>query len=160
MDKNLQQLLDVGQSVWLDSLSRRIIFSGELKTMIGQGLRGVTSNPTIFDKAMSDGSDYDAQLESLIGKEREPERLFWDLAINDLHAALDLFREVYDATHGEDGFVSLEVSPLLAHDAEATIAMAKELWHRIERPNLMIKIPATSEGMPAIEECVATGITV
>jgi transaldolase len=160
MDKKLQQLLDAGQSVWLDSLNRRMIVSGELKRMIDRGLRGATSNPTIFDKAIGDGSEYDAQLGALLAKEQDLEELFWDLAIEDLQAALDLFRDIYESTGGSDGFVSLEVSPRLAHDTKATIAMAKDLWQRIDRPNLMIKIPATPEGMPAIEECVAAGLNI
>lgn len=160
MERQLEQLLEAGQSVWLDNLSRALIRSGELRKMIDQGLRGVTSNPTIFGKAIASGNDYDEQLSSLAGKEHDVEKIFWDFAIQDIEDALDLFRRDYDATGGADGFVSLEVSPLLAHDAQATIAMAEDLWQRIDRPNLMIKIPATPEGIPAIEECTAAGINI
>ncbi len=160
MSNQLQQLLAAGQSVWLDNLRRSMFASGELKRLIDQGLRGMTSNPTIFEKAIGAGDDYDEQLKSLIGKQKDPEALFWDLAIADIQSACDAFRGVFDSCGGSDGFVSLEVSPLLAHDTHGTIKMAKELWKRVDRPNLMVKIPGTTEGVPAIEECIYSGVNI
>jgi transaldolase/glucose-6-phosphate isomerase len=160
MANQLQQLLDAGQSVWLDNLRRGMFASGELQALIDKGLRGMTSNPTIFEKAIGAGEDYDEQLRSLIGKQRDASALFWDLAIQDIQSACDLFRKVYDESGGNDGFVSLEVSPLLAHDTQGTIDMAKDLWKRVNRPNLMVKIPGTNEGVPAIEECIAEGVNI
>ncbi|HET9393442.1 MAG TPA: bifunctional transaldolase/phosoglucose isomerase [Candidatus Rubrimentiphilum sp.] len=160
MSNQLDQLLAAGQSVWLDNLRRGMFASGELQGLIDKGLRGMTSNPTIFEKAIGSGNDYDEQLRSLIGKQHDASALFWDLAVADICSACDLFRPVYDSSNGGDGFVSIEVSPLIAHDTKATVAMAKDLWKRIDRPNLMVKIPATNEGIPAIEECVAEGINI
>ncbi|HEY9180162.1 MAG TPA: bifunctional transaldolase/phosoglucose isomerase, partial [Candidatus Baltobacteraceae bacterium] len=160
MANQLQQLLQAGQSVWLDNLRRGMFASGELQALIERGLRGMTSNPTIFEKAIGAGNDYDDQLRSLIGKQHDASALFWDLAVQDIQSACDLFRKVYDEAGGGDGFVSLEVSPLLAHDTQGTIDMAKDLWKRVNRPNLMVKIPGTNEGVPAIEECIAEGINI
>ena len=160
MENQLARLLAAGQSVWLDNLRRNMLTSGELQKLIDQGLRGMTSNPTIFEKAIGAGNDYDEQLASLIGKEHDAGRLFWALAIADIQSATDLFRPLYDSSGGADGFVSLEVSPLLAHDTQGTIDMAKDLWARVDRPNLMIKIPGTTEGVPAITECIASGINI
>ncbi|MDQ2681159.1 MAG: bifunctional transaldolase/phosoglucose isomerase, partial [Candidatus Eremiobacteraeota bacterium] len=160
MENQLKELLDAGQSVWLDNLRRSMFASGELKSLIDQGLRGMTSNPTIFEKAIGTGNDYDAQLKSLLGREHNANALFWDLAIQDIQSACDLFRPVYDSSGGNDGFVSLEVSPLLAHDTDGTIAMAKDLWKRVARPNLMVKIPGTNEGVPAITACIAEGLNI
>ena len=160
MSNQLEQLLQAGQSVWLDNLRRGMFASGELQALIDKGLRGMTSNPTIFEKAIGAGSDYDEQLRSLIGRERDASKVFWDLGVKDIQSACDLFRRVYDESQGGDGFVSLEVSPLLARDTNGTIEMAKELWKRVDRPNLMVKIPGTNEGIPAIEECIAEGINI
>ena len=160
MENQLKQLLDAGQSVWLDNLRRGMFASGELQGLIDKGLRGMTSNPTIFEKAIGTGSDYDEQLRSLLGSERDASALFWDLAVSDIQSACDLFRPLYDSCGGNDGFVSLEVSPLLAHDTRGTIEMAKDLWKRVNRPNLMVKIPGTNEGVPAIEECIAEGVNI
>ncbi len=160
MSNQLKQLLDAGQSVWLDNLRRSMFASGELKKLIDAGLRGMTSNPTIFEKAIGAGDDYDAQLKALIGKNKTPDQLFWDLAVQDIQSACDLFRGVFDSSGGNDGFVSLEVSPLLAHDTDGTVKMAKELWARVARPNLMVKIPGTPEGVPAIEASIAEGINI
>ncbi len=160
MENQLKQLLDAGQSVWLDNLRRSMFASGELQGLIDKGLRGMTSNPTIFEKAIGTGNDYDEQLRSLLGSERDASALFWDLAVQDIQSACDLFRPVYDRAAGNDGFVSLEVSPLLARDTRGTIEMAKDLWKRVNRPNLMVKIPGTNEGVPAIEECIAEGINI
>ncbi len=160
MKNQLQQLLDAGQSVWLDNLRRSMFASGELKRLIEKGLRGMTSNPSIFEKAIGASDDYDEQLRRLVPEEKSADALFWDLAIQDIQTACDEFRGVYDSSGGNDGFVSLEVSPLLAHDTEGTIAMAKQLWQRVDRPNLMVKIPGTDAGVPAIEECIYQGINI
>src|SRR5947209_3275375 len=143
MQNQLRQLLDAGQSVWLDNLRRSMFASGELQRLIDQGLRGMTSNPTIFEQAIGTGNDYDEQLSSLIGKEKDANNLFWQLAAQDIRSACDLFKPVFDESGGNDGFVSLEVSPLLAHDTEGTTAMAADLWKSVDRKNLMVKIPGT-----------------
>lgn len=160
MRNQLDQLLEAGQSVWLDNLRRGMFASGELQGLIDKGLRGMTSNPTIFEKAIGAGSDYDEQLRSLVGRETDASNVFWDIAIKDIQSACDLFRSVYDKSDGGDGFVSLEVSPLLANDTDGSIAMAKDLWKRVDRPNLMVKIPGTNAGVPAIEECIFAGINI
>lgn len=141
MKNQVQQLLDAGQSVWLDNVRRSMFASGELDRLIANGLRGMTSNPTIFEKAIGAGTDYDEQLAQLIGSEKSADALFWDLAIADIQSACDAFAPVFASSGGNDGFVSLEVSPLLANDTAGTIAMVKELWDRVRRPNVMIKIP-------------------
>src|SRR5579871_995898 len=127
MKNQVQQLLEAGQSVWLDNVRRSMFASGELKRLIDQGLRGMTSNPTIFEKAIGAGTDYDEQLSALVGTEKNADALFWDLAIQDIQSACDAFAPVFEASKGNDGFVSLEVSPLLAHDTAGTIAMAEDL---------------------------------
>ena len=160
MKNPMQQLLDAGQSVWLDNVRRSMFDSGELKRLIDLGLRGMTSNPTIFEKAIGAGDDYDEQLRSLIGTEKNADALFWDLAVQDIQDACDAFAGVYESSKGNDGFVSLEVSPLLANDTAGTVAMAKSLWKRVDRPNVMIKIPGTREGIPAIEEAIYEGLNV
>jgi transaldolase/glucose-6-phosphate isomerase len=156
----LQELAEAGQSIWLDNIRRSMFASGELRALIDLGLRGMTSNPTIFEKAIGSGNDYDEQLSSLIGREHDPNRLFEALAIQDIRSACDEFRSLYDATGGGDGFVSLEVSPLLARDTDGTIAAAKRLWAAVDRPNVMIKIPGTPEGVPAITASIANGINI
>jgi transaldolase/glucose-6-phosphate isomerase len=160
MKNQIQQLLDDGQSVWLDNLRRNMFESGELKRLIDQGLRGMTSNPTIFEKAIGAGSDYDEQLGRLVGSEKSADALFWDLAIQDIQSACDAFASVFESSGGNDGFVSLEVSPLLANDTAGTIAMVQELWGRVKRPNVMIKIPGTKGGLPAIEESIYRGYNI
>ena len=160
MADQLKQLAAAGQSIWLDNIRRSMFASGELRRLIDAGLRGMTSNPTIFEKAIGSGNDYDEQLRSLAGRNLDPNTLFEALAIDDIRHALDEFRPIYDATGGGDGFVSLEVSPLLAHDTAGTIAAAQRLWKAVDRPNVMIKIPATPAGIPAIAETIANGINV
>ncbi len=160
MKNQVQQLLDAGQSVWLDNVRRSMFASGELDRLIEKGLRGMTSNPTIFEKAIGAGTDYDEQLSTLIGTDQSADSLFWDLAIQDIQSACDAFKSVFESSGGNDGFVSLEVSPLLAHDTQGTIAMVKELWERVNRPNVMIKIPGTKEGLPAIEESIYRGYNI
>jgi transaldolase len=155
------QLFSAGQSIWYDNIQRGLLDNGELNRMIEQGeVRGVTSNPTIFMNAIVKSSDYDASLAPLAKAGHTAEEIFWQLAIEDIQRAADLFRPMYEETGGGDGYVSLEVSPYLAHDTEGTIAEAKRLWERVARPNLLIKIPATVAGLPAITAVIAEGINV
>ena len=157
----IQKLTSLGQSLWFDNIQRKQLENGELKAMIERGdIRGVTSNPTIFNNAIAKTNDYDAALIPLAWSGWDAEKIFWQLAIEDIRAACDLFRPLYEETNGGDGYVSLEVSPYLANDTEATLAQAEELWARVHRPNLMVKIPATKEGIPAIRQAIAAGINV
>ena len=156
----MQALLELGQSVWLDYLRRGMLRSGELQSLIDDGLRGMTSNPTIFEHAIGGSSDYDATLKALATSPKSDLEIFEQLAVEDVRQAADLFRPVYDATEGRDGFVSLEVSPTLARDTERTIAEGRRLWAQVNRPNLMIKVPGTREGWPAIERLLAEGINI
>jgi transaldolase / glucose-6-phosphate isomerase len=156
----MQALLDLGQSVWLDYLRRGMFRSGELQSLIDDGLRGMTSNPTIFEHAIGGSSDYDDELRALAPSRMSDLEIFERLAVEDVRQAADLFRPVYDATDGRDGFVSLEVSPTLARDTEKTIAEARRLWAEVDRPNLMVKVPGTKEGWPAIERLLTEGINI
>jgi transaldolase / glucose-6-phosphate isomerase len=157
----LKELLDQGQSIWLDYIRRNIIRTGDLKRMVEDGIRGITSNPTIFEKAIAGSTDYDAALRGLLADPNaDVGKLYEVLAIEDIQKAADILRPVYDQTGGADGFVSLEVSPHLAHDTAATVAEAKRLKAAVGRPNLMIKVPATREGIPAIEELIGDGVNV
>lgn len=159
----LRELLNQGQSVWLDFISRQLIRSGELKRLVEEdGLRGVTSNPTIFEKAIGGSADYDDSLKEMLAQDRKTPvgQLYERIAIEDIQTAADVLRPVYDQTSGADGYVSLEVSPHLARDTQATIAEAKRLNSSVGRPNVMIKVPATREGIPAIEELIAGGVNV
>jgi transaldolase len=159
--KATQMLRDLGQSLWLDNITRNFLRSGVLRRYIDElSVTGLTSNPTIFDHAIGNGNDYDDAIKSKLAESKSGEKLFFELALEDLTQAADLFRPVYDRTSGVDGWVSLEVSPLLAHDTKSTIAEAKELHARAQRPNLLIKIPGTREGLPAIEEAIFAGIPV
>jgi transaldolase/glucose-6-phosphate isomerase len=161
MSKSIQKLTSLGQSLWYDNIQRKLLETGELKAMIERGdIRGVTSNPTIFQNAIAKTNDYDAALIPLAWSGWDAEKIFWQLAIEDIQQACDLFRPLYDETKGGDGYVSLEVSPYLANDTEGTVKQAKELWGRVNRPNLMVKIPATKEGIPAIRQAIAAGINV
>src|SRR4051812_30591043 len=157
---NMRRLLDLKQSVWLDYLSRAMTRSGELHTLIADGLRGMTSNPTIFEHAMGHTSDYERDLTELANSTRTDREIFETLAIEDVQEAADVFRAVFDSTAGGDGFVSLEVSPQLARDTEGSVAEARRLWKALSRPNAMIKIPGTREGWPAIERCLSEGINI
>lgn len=159
MGEQLRELAAAGQSIWLDNIRRSMFASGELQRLIDTGLRGMTSNPTIFEKAIGSGNDYDEQLASLLD-ERDAVAVFEALAIRDIRSACDLFRPVWDQTEGLDGYVSLEVSPTLANDTQGTIAAAQRLWNAVDRPNVMIKIPGTVEGIPAIKATIAAGINV
>jgi transaldolase len=154
----LHELSEHGQSVWIDFLSRDMLRTGELERMMREdAVVGVTSNPTIFQKAISAGDAYDDQLREVLRHERDPKEIFIHLASKDVGDALDLLRRVWDEGGGRDGYVSIEVDPNLAYDTEATIAEAQRLHELIDRPNLFVKIPATKEGLPAIEEMIARG---
>ena len=148
-----------GQSPWIDNLTRRMVSSGELQRLVDDGVRGVTSNPTIFAKAIAAGSDYDDTFHDLTAV-HPVDDAYWELVIKDVSAALDVLSGVHHASGGKDGFVSLEVAPAVAHDTEGTVRAARFLHDRIDRSNLMVKIPATSEGIPAIQRMVAEGRTV
>jgi transaldolase len=159
--KATRTLLDVGQSLWLDNITRNLLKTGELRRYIDDlSVTGLTSNPTIFDHAIKNSNDYDEAIKRKLAGGESGEQLFFELALEDLTAAADLFRPVYDRTCGVDGWVSLEVSPLLAHDTKSTIAEVKDLHARAQRPNLLIKIPGTKEGLPAIEEAIFAGVPV
>ncbi len=156
-----RKLHDLGQSLWLDNITRDLLNSGTLKRYIDElSVTGLTSNPTIFDNAIRNSSAYDSAIREKLGQGRAGEALFFELALEDLTRAADLFRPVHDRSAGVDGFVSLEVSPLLAYDTASTIAAAKQLFARAKRPNLFIKIPGTREGLPAIEEAIFAGVPV
>jgi transaldolase len=156
----LHQLAEQGQSVWIDYLSRTFVQGGDLEGLIRDGVVGVTSNPTIFQGAIAEGDAYDEQIKELTATESEPKEIFLALARDDIRAACDLLRQVSDEGNGKDGWVSLEVDPNLAHDTQATIEEAARLHALVDRPNVLIKIPATREGLPAIEETIAAGIPV
>ncbi|HEU4658784.1 MAG TPA: transaldolase [Capillimicrobium sp.] len=157
-DTPLHHLSAQGQSVWLDSISREALTSGELARMLEEdAVVGVTSNPTIFQKAMAQGEAYDDQLREVLASERDTKEIFYALAHRDITDACDLLRSVWDAGGGLDGYVSWEVDPRFANDTQATIDEAKRLTEWVDRPNLLVKIPATKEGLPAIEESIAAG---
>jgi len=159
--KATQTLHDLGQSIWLDNITRNLLSTGGLRRYFDAfSVTGLTSNPTIFDHAIKNGNDYDDSIRSKVAQGKSGEKLFFELAIEDLTQAADLFRPVYDRTGGLDGWVSLEVSPLLAHDTAATIAAAKDLHAQVRRPNVMIKIPGTPQGVPAIEESIFAGVPI
>jgi transaldolase len=156
----LKQLAEQGQSVWIDYLSRKFLHDGDLAGLVRDGVVGVTSNPTIFQGAIAEGDAYDDQIREMSATESEPKEIFIALAREDIRAACDVLRPVWDGGSGKDGWVSLEVDPNLAHDTQGTIDEAKRLHALVEKPNLLIKIPATREGLPAIEETIAAGIPV
>src|SRR5204863_1405259 len=159
--KATQLLHDRGQSLWLDNITRDLLETGTLKRYIDElSVTGLTSNPTIFDHAIKNSSAYDAVIRKKLGEGKSGEELFFELALEDLTRAAGLFRPIYDRTDGVDGWVSLEVSPLLAHDTASTLAAAKSLHARAGRPNLLMKIPGTQEGLPAIEEAIFAGVPV
>jgi len=159
--KATQLLHNLGQSIWLDNITRDLLDSGTLKRYIDElSVTGLTSNPTIFDHAIKNSTSYDASIREKLDKGKTGEALFFELALQDLTRAADLFRPIHDRSNGVDGWVSLEVSPLLAYDTAHTLAAAKDLSARAARPNLLIKIPGTKEGLPAIEEAIFAGIPV
>ena len=159
--KATQQLHNLGQSLWLDNITRDLLNNGTLERYIAElAITGLTSNPTIFDHAIKNSSSYDRAIRDYASKGKSGEELFFELALEDLTRAADLFQPVHDRTNGLDGWVSLEVSPLLAHNTASTLAEAKQLFARANRPNLLIKIPGTKEGLPATEEAIFAGIPV
>lgn len=156
----LARLREAGQSIWLDFIDRSLITSGELQRMIEEGwLTGETTNPTIFEKALAEGGEYDEQL-SNAPRALNPSELFELIETDDVRSACDLFRTVYDATDGRDGFVSIEVSPGVANDSHATVVQAERLWNSVNRPNLMVKVPGTEEGSKAVRELISIGVNV
>lgn len=157
----LVRLGELGQSPWLDFITRDLVASGELARLIAEdGLLGMTTNPTIFEKAIAGSALYDDDLRRLGAEGRAPAEIFEAIAVADVRAACDVFRATYERTGGRDGLVSIEVSPRLAHDTEATVREAERLWREVDRPNLMVKIPGTRAGLPAITRCIAEGINV
>ncbi|HLZ63617.1 MAG TPA: transaldolase [Ktedonosporobacter sp.] len=161
MTNPLLQLKTQGQSVWYDNIDRAQLASGQFKRMLDEdGVVGVTANPTIFEKSISSGHAYDEQISQLISAGKSTNDIYETLVIQDIRTVADLLRPIYDQTEGKDGYVSLEVSPELAHDTDGTIAEARRFWKTVDRPNLMIKIPATPEGIPAIQQTLSEGINV
>jgi len=157
---NMHKLANLGQAVWLDYIRRSFITSGELQALIDKGLRGITSNPTIFEKAIAGSSDYDEDLQRLASEGKSVEEIYEDLVVEDIAHAADLLQPVYDATDGDDGYVSIEASPKLAHDTDGTIDEIHHLCAKLERPNVMFKIPATPAGIPAIEVLISEGVNI
>jgi transaldolase / glucose-6-phosphate isomerase len=153
----IKELRHLGQSLWLDNIRRQLITSGELARLRDEGITGVTSNPTIFEKAVSGSTDYDEALVRLVAAKRKPEEILWELMVEDIQAAADVFHPVHHKTKGEDGYVSIEVSPTVANSTKRTIAFAEDLKSRCHRPNVMVKIPATKAGVPAIKDQISKG---
>lgn len=162
MTKNphINALNELGQSIWYDNLSRDVLNSGELKSLIENGVSGLTSNPTIFKNAIADSSSYDEEMRPLVKQGLSTEDICEELMVKDVGMAADLLDGIYQAANGGDGHASIEVSPFLAHDTQGTINAAKRLWKKLNRPNIMIKIPATPAGIPAIKACLEEGINV
>src|SRR5919112_3478260 len=157
VNERLQKMRELGQAPWVDELSREDIKNGGLQRMIDDGIVGVTSNPSIFQKAIAGSDLYDEQLHKLAKKDNDPKQMFWEVAKRDIQDACDIFMPVYEETGGEDGFVSLEVQPEIAHDIQTTIDEAARLHEMVDRPNLFVKIPATLQGVVAIEEMISRG---
>lgn len=157
---NIQILTGIGQSIWLDYISRSLITSGELQSLLDAGVRGMTSNPTIFEKAITGSLDYDDSIKRLVQRGKSIEEIYSALTLDDIQKAADLMRPIYNQSVGGDGYVSLEVNPNLAHDTQSTLEEAQSLWKLVDRPNLMIKIPGTREGIPATTQAIAAGINV
>ncbi len=161
MKSIIEKINQIGQSIWYDNIERKLLNDGTLAGMVQRGeIRGITSNPSIFNKAISNSKDYDQEIKSLLSDDLDREEIYERLAIKDIQNAADLFLDLYRETEGGDGYVSLEVSPYLAHDTANTVKEAKKLWNAVNRPNLMVKIPATKEGLPALTEVISEGINV
>ena len=156
----LKELAKLGQSVWLDYISRSLIASGELQSLIGEGLGGITSNPTIFEKAIAGSGEYDADIRRLSAQGKSDIEIYEALAIDDIRRAADLLRPLHEESGGADGYVSLEANPRLAYDTQGTVSEVRRLWKLLARPNVMIKVPATEAGIPAVESLTAEGINV
>ena len=158
---NVKSIHDHGQSIWLDFFDRELMDTGKLQKLIDEdGLSGITSNPSIFEKAVTSSSDYDEDIKKLSGEGKNNDEIFFGFAVNDIRRATDILKPVFDESKGTDGFVSLEVSPHLANDTEGTIKQARELWKSVDRKNVMIKIPGTKEGLAAIKKCTSEGINI
>ena len=160
MENTIQRNRTLGQSTWVDYIRRDMLTSGELDELIATGVTGLTSNPTIFEKAIAGSALYDSALDQLAGGRKSPAEIFEALAIEDIGDAADALRSVYDSTNGADGYASIEVDPTLAHDTVGTVSEARRLWARLQRPNVLIKVPATPEGIPAITQLIGAGINV
>jgi len=161
MSTPIKQLVSLGQSIWYDNIERRLLNNGDLAAMVERGdIQGLTSNPTIFNNAIANSNDYDADLLPLAQAGKSPLEIFEALAVDDIRAAADLLRPLYDETNGDDGYVSLEVNPTLAYETEKTLSEAKRLFAWVDRPNLMIKIPGTEAGLPAIRQAIAAGLNI
>ena len=156
----IQQLHKIGQSIWLDNIERSLITSGRLAELVDMGIRGVTSNPSIFEKAIVGGAAYDDDIAKLASSGKSAMKIYEAVAVEDISLAADVLRKVFNESCGEDGYVSLEVSPLIADDTETTISEARRLFKLIDRPNIMIKVPATREGMPAVRKLIGEGINI
>jgi transaldolase len=156
----IAELLARGQSCWMDDLTRQMIVDDELARRIGDGVRGITTNPAILEKATSESNAYESDIAKSIERGSSPAEIYDDLITTDVRNACDLMRPVYDKSDGADGFVSLEVSPYLAHDTEGSIKEARRYWREVDRPNLFIKIPGTAEGVPAIEQMLFEGVNI
>lgn len=157
---SLQEVQRLGQSIWYDNISRELLLSGEIESLIRMGVTGLTSNPTIFEKAISGSADYDEALSALASEGLDTKDSYERLAMEDIRAAADLLRPAYDRSEGRDGYASLEVSPNLAHDTEATVAEALRLFAALDRPNAMIKVPATPQGLPAVRRLIGHGLNI
>ena len=161
VNERLAALTEAGTSIWLDQIERKLITGGELERLVREdSLRGVTSNPAIFEKAILGSDDYDEQIAESAERGLDAREIYEEVAIKDVQMACDVLRPVWDEAGGGDGFVSLEVEPAMAHDTDKTIAQAHDFWKRVDRPNLLVKIPGTDEGIPAVEECLADGINI
>ena len=157
----VKSIHDLGQSIWLDFFDRELMNSGKLQQLIDEdGLAGITSNPSIFEKAVDSSSDYDEDIRQLASEGKSNEEIFFGFAVNDIQRAADILKPVFDKAKGTDGFVSLEVSPHLANDTQGTISQARQLWKAVNRQNVMIKIPGTREGLKAIRQCISEGINI
>ena len=156
----LDDLANLGQSIWLDFIHRDLLTSGQLDKLVAQGLRGMTSNPSIFNQAISNSGAYDGDIKAMVAQRRTVQEIYESLAFSDIRSACDALRPVYEKTNRLDGYVSLEVSPTLAHDTDGTVQQVREYFNAVDRPNLMIKIPATPEGIPAIQAMLGEGINV
>ncbi|SVB73308.1 uncharacterized protein METZ01_LOCUS226162, partial [marine metagenome] len=160
MVNQIREAQKLGQSIWYDNVSRGLLVSGEIAELVKIGVTGLTSNPTIFEKAISESGDYDEALIALAMEGHTAEEAFEELAITDIRNVADLLRQVYDDTDGTDGYASLEVSPSLAHDTDATVAEALRLFTKLDRPNVMVKVPATPAGIPAIQRLIGKGVNI
>lgn len=160
MSSTVREVQEHGQSVWYDNIRRGLFGSGELKRLIDLGVTGLTSNPTIFQKAIAESGDYDDAFEELVGEGKSTKEVYESLVIDDIRAASDLLRAVYEGTDGVDGYASLEVSPHLAHDTDAMVSEGRSLFAALDRPNVMVKVPATPEGIPAVHHLIGEGINV